>query len=44
MIVTVFPKDKQYLPQDFETFKEAYEYTQTLDCDCEIQATTGEVV
>lgn len=44
MIVTVFPKDDSYMPQDFASFREAYEYAQTLDCDCTVEATTGEIV
>lgn len=40
---TVFPKnynkdeEVSYLPQDFETYKEAEEYASELDCDCDIE-------
>ena len=50
MIYTVFPKnyDKQYesyyLPQDFETKKEAEEYVEQLDCDYIIEYTEGEII
>lgn len=48
MIYTVFPKDEQYLPQDFPTYAQAYEYAEELKhelgCDYDIQETTGEVV
>ena len=44
MIVTVFPEDDRYMPQDFASFREAYDYAQTLDCDCKVEATTGEIV
>ena len=43
MIVTVFPKDDSYMSCDFSTFREAYEYAMTLDCDSEVQATSGEI-
>lgn len=48
MIYTVFPKDEQYLPQDFPTYAQAYEYAEELKhetgCGYVIQKTTGEVV
>jgi len=48
MIYTVFPDSDYYLPQDFETYAQAYEYAQELKnelgCDYDIQETTGEVV
>lgn len=48
MIYTVFPKnypkeyESSYLPQDFENYKEAKEYGDCLDCDYEIEITSGE--
>ena len=44
MIWTVFPKDDLKLPQDFSTKDEAQEYADELNCDYEIECTTGEVV
>ena len=44
MIYTVFPKDALELPQDFQTYQEAAEYAKSLDCECEIESTTGECV
>lgn len=41
---TVFPKNYEegceasYMPQDFETFEEAEEYAESLDCDYIIEA------
>lgn len=40
---TVFPKNYEeseeasYMPQDFETYKEAQEYADKLDCDYDIE-------
>lgn len=44
MIYTVFPKDKDDLPQDFETEEGAKEYGNSLECEYEIESTEGEVV
>lgn len=44
MIYTVFPKDKDDLPQDFETEEEAKEYGNSLECEYVIESTEGEVV
>lgn len=50
MIYTVFLKnyDKEYeccyLPQDFQTYKDASEYAETLDCDYDIESTEGNCV
>ena len=50
MIYTVFPQNydeeysPSYSPQDFETYDGAKEYAEDLDCDYDIESTSGECV
>ena len=44
MIYTVFPKDPLELPQDFPSYQEAVEYAESLDCESDIESTTGECI
>ena len=48
MIITVFPKDENYLPQDFETMREAKAYADGLkrdwNVDSVIESTEGDLV
>lgn len=47
MFYTVFPKDDNYMPQDFETCEEANEYVEELKEDgieSEIYQSEGEMV
>lgn len=41
---TVFPKnynensEASYMPQDFETYSEAFDYAESLDCEYDIES------
>lgn len=44
MIYTVFFKNENELPQDFETYEEAQEYAEEINSDYVIESTKGEIV
>lgn len=44
MIYTVFPKDADEMPQDFETYQEALEYAEELKKDFGIDSEISQVI
>ncbi len=44
MIYTVFPKNEDEMPQDFETYQEAFEYAEELKKDFGIDSEISQVI